>query len=215
VSAASYGQRCVLAPSVAANLAERVNSAAPMLGTCCVFRESAYVLRGLSAPPLSRSATPVASVGIMCLGLVPTLGGPDEPLHWATTAGMVGFGALLLFRHRLRGAEPALARVDGPVARHAGRALLLITAIIAALVGVIVAFQLARRGTIAPLSIVMPSVGLLWLAALGLKSLRYRPTEAEPPPSETERPSRRPPEWKQRSANVTPGRPSPDRHASA
>jgi uncharacterized membrane protein len=180
-----------------------------------LLRLSRLGLSSARLSPLSRSATPVASIGIVCLGLVPTLGGPNEPLHWATTAGMVAVGVLLFVRHRLRGAEPSLARVEGAAARQAGRAVLVITAVIALLVGVIIAFQVARHGTIAPLSIVMPAVSLLWLGALGLKALRYQPPRPEHAEPEAERPSRRPPEWKQRSSSIPPGRPSSDRHVSA
>lgn len=128
---------------------------------------------------------------------------------------MVGFGALLLIRHRLRGPEPALATVEATQARSAGRTVLIIAAILALLVLAIVAARVVmNRGSVAPLSLLMPAAGLLWLAALGVKALRHAVTAAEALTAETDRPSRRPPEWKPRAAGITPGRSASDRHAS-
>jgi hypothetical protein len=156
----------------------------------------------------------MASVGIACLGLVPTIGGPDQPLHWAMTAGMVGFGALLLVRHRLRGPEPALVTIEAAPARKAGRRVLIITGVLTLLVLAIVAARVMSGGSIAPLSLLMPAAGLLWLASLGLKALRHAVTAAEAPAGDTDRPSRRPPEWKARAAGITSGHAASDRHAS-
>lgn len=130
------------------------------------------------------------------------------------TAGMVGFGALLLLRHRLRGPEPTLAAVERSQARHSGRALLIITGVLALLVLCIVAARVVARGAIAPLSLLMPAVGLLWLASLGIKALRHPSPSSEALNSEADRPSRRPPEWKQRPAGIASGRATSDRHAS-
>lgn len=117
---------------------------------------------------------PLAAAGIACLGLVPTLGGPDRPLHWAMTAGMVGFGALLFVRHFLARREGALRPVATVDAARAARALLVITAISAALVVGIVALQWRRGGDIGLLSLTMPLVGLLWLGSIVVRSRRHR-----------------------------------------
>jgi hypothetical protein len=117
---------------------------------------------------------PLAAAGIACLGLVPTLGGPDRPLHWAMTAGMVGFGALLFVRHRLVKREGALRPVSAAEARHAGATVLILTGISALLVLGIVGLQWRRGGDIGLLSLAMPVVGLLWLGSLGVLSRRHR-----------------------------------------
>jgi hypothetical protein len=163
-----------------------------------------------------RSATPLAASGIVCLGLVPTLGGPERSLHWATTAGMVAFGVLLLTRHRLRPPVGELERVAEPAARRAGRAVLVLCGIIAALMGVIVGARLRSGGSIGLLSMAMPLAGLGWLFHLGIKTHRHRagplPIDTAQP---TDRPSRRPPSW-----DGTPGQrpsqtPPPNRQVSA
>ncbi|MES1187062.1 MAG: hypothetical protein ABUL60_24820 [Myxococcales bacterium] len=159
---------------------------------------------------------PLAAVGIICLGLVPTLGGPDRPLHWAMTAGMVGFGGLLWARRRLHRSEGALQRVPQHLALRAGRALLTITGIVAALVGVIVALRWHSGGAISALSVGLPVIGLAWVALLGFQALNYR-EQATEAPTAGERPSRRPPNWDQvskpQSTSARPG--PPDRHVSA
>ena len=146
----------------------------------------------LSAPAPFRSAVPLAAAGIACLGLVPTLGGPERPLHWAMTAGMVGFGMLLWARHRVQGAEAPLASVPVPVARQAGRALLFTCAVSTLLVLGIIGLQLRRGGGVSALSVALPAAGLAWLTSLAFKTLRLR--EAAPPMG-TDRASRRPPNW--------------------
>jgi hypothetical protein len=130
------------------------------------------------------------------------------------TAGTIGFGALLLVRHRLRGPEPALAAVESGQARHSGRTVLLITGILVLLVLVIVTARIVGGGSIAPLSLLMPLAGLLWLTSLGLKVLRHPAPSSDAASTEGDRPSRRPPDWKQRPAGVTKGRAASDRHAS-
>jgi hypothetical protein len=146
----------------------------------------------LSASDPFRSAAPLAAVGIACLGLLPTLGGPDRPLHWAMTAGMVGFGALLWARRRLTRREGALAGVPAHAARHAGRTVLLISAVSGSLVLIIILAQVRRGGSVGVLSLALPALGLTWLVSLGLKALRHRDPIADAP-APNDRPSRRPP----------------------
>lgn len=164
---------------------------------------------------LPRSAVPLAAVGIICLGLVPTLGGPDLPLHWAMTVGITGFGVLLAFRHGLQRREGPLAPVAPAAARFAGRSTLVVAVICTLLMIGIVARQLLLGGPIAPLSIAMPVLGLAWLYSVGLRALRWSERSVEPPAAD-DRPSRRPPAWEQR---LTPPGPSASggsgRHASA
>jgi hypothetical protein len=158
---------------------------------------------------------PLAAAGIACLGLVPALGGPDRPLHWAMTAGMVGFGALLAVRHRLSRREGALGHVEEGAARSAGTAVLVVCGVSAALVLGIIGLQWRRGGPIGLLSLVMPLLGLLWLAWLGHKSLRHRDAAAEPPAAK-DRPSRRPPKRDAvATAQQRPSRPPTDRRISA
>jgi hypothetical protein len=166
----------------------------------------------LSASKPSRSAVPLAAAGIVCLGLVPTLGGPDLPLHWAVTAGMVGFGVLLWVRRRLRGPEPALQPVPQKAARQAAQALSIIVGVVTVLVGVIFGARLHSGGSISALSFALPA-GLCWLALLSFQVWRYR----EPGNEATatgDRPSRRPSSWDSLSTPRS-SRPPPDRHVSA
>jgi hypothetical protein len=167
----------------------------------------------LSKPP--RSAVPLAASGIVCLGLVPTLGGPESSLHWATTAGMVAFGALLLTRHRLRAPEGPLERVAEPEARRTGRAVLVVCGIIAALMGVIVVARLRSGGSIGLLSTAMPLVGLGWLLHLGIKTRRHREVALPVDSAQlADRPSRRPPSW-DATPNQRPSQTPPNRQVSA
>ena len=165
-------------------------------------------------PESFRSATPLAASGIICLGLVPTLGGPESSMHWATTAGMVAFGALLWARHRLRAPERPPAWVTEAAARRAGRAVLALCGIIAALMGVIVGARLRAGGGISALSMALPLASLAWVAGLGIKIYRHR--EAEPPAEAVaDRPSRRPPSW-DGVPSPKPSQPSgPNRQVSA
>lgn len=156
---------------------------------------------------------PLAAAGIICLGLVPTLGGPDQPLHWAVTAGMVGFGVLLWARRRLRGPEGELERVPQPAARQAARALSIIWAIVAVLVGVIIGARLSSGGSISALSLALPLAGLAWLAVLAFQVWRYRERAGEAQ-SPGDRPSRRPASWDSLSTPSS-SRPPPDTHVSA
>ena len=181
----------------------------------CTFRKEAYLPTRLSLRSTSRSPAPLASVGIICLGLLPTLGGPDQPLHWAMTAGMTGFGLLFAFRHRLRRDQPPLAALSQTEARRAGGAVLWVSGVIAAIVLVIVAHQLLSGGPTSAFSVGLPIVGLWWLGSLGLKARRFRAPAVDDPATLVDRPSRRPPTWER----LTPpdGRPpgGPGRHASA
>src|SRR5688572_4776336 len=181
----------------------------------CTFSNWAYLRIRLSLRSISRSAAPLASVGIMGLGLVPTLGGPDSPLHWAMTAGMTGFGLLLALRHRLRRDQPPLALPTEAEARQAGGALLWVSGVIAAMVVAIVLNQLISGGPTSAFSVGLPLVGLWWVASLGFKARRFRSPQVDDSGTTADRPSRRPPTWER----LTPpdGRPpgGPGRHASA
>lgn len=158
---------------------------------------------------------PLAAAGIACLGLVPTLGGPDRPLHWAMTAGMVGFGVLFAARHRLSKREGALRPVAAEAARRAGTTVLVICAISALLVLGIVVLQWRRGGPIGLLSLAMPLLGLAWLASLGYQSLRHRDATTEPGLS-PDRPSQRPAKVDALGApQQRPSRPPADRRVSA
>jgi hypothetical protein len=175
---------------------------------------------GLSSPRLSgslpfRSAVPLAAAGIACLGLTPTFGGPDRPLHWAMTAGMVGFGALLWGRHRLRGREGELEAIPAQSAVLASRALLAITAFCAVICCAIIGSRVYAGKSLAALSVLMPAVGLAWLGWLGWKMRQLRPAPVEAA-SASDRPSRRPP----KRDSLTPplssqGDAASNRHASA
>jgi threonine/homoserine/homoserine lactone efflux protein len=156
---------------------------------------------------------PLAAAGIVCLGLVPTLGGPDQPQHWAVTAGMVGFGVLLWVRRRLRGPEGALQRVPQKAAREAAKALTIICGVVAALVGVIFGARLHSGGSISALSLALPAAGLCWLAVLAFQVWRYR-EPANDAPATGDRPSRRPSSWGSLSTPRS-SRPPPDSHVSA
>jgi len=149
----------------------------------------------------------------MCLGLVPTLGEPERPLHWAVTAGMVGFGALLWARRRLRSHEGPLPVISKPAAQAAGRCVLLITGVIAVLVGVVVGFRLHSGGELGALSLALPGAALAWLVVLGLQMLGHRGPPAEGA-SAGDRPSRRPPHWDGVSNQNRPSS-HPNPHASA
>jgi hypothetical protein len=159
---------------------------------------------------------PLAAVGIISLGLVPALGGPGLPLHWAMTLGMTGFGGLLAFRHVLQRGEGPLPQVPFAQARYAGRAVLWISIICTLLVLGIIGRQLWLRGPIAPLSLAMPLAGLAWIYSVALRSLRWPADRLEPQPNPDDRPSHRPPSWEQRL--TPPGSSAPGgsgRHASA
>jgi hypothetical protein len=158
---------------------------------------------------------PLASVGIICLGLLPTLGGPGLPLHWAMTAGVAGFGALLLVRYRLQRPEALPAPVLQSDARRAGRALLWVSGVIALLVSFFTVKQWASGGPVSAASVAMPIVGLVWLGSLGLKALRWPGDPVESPASSDDRPSRRPPSWERLTppGSSPPG--GPGRHVSA
>ena len=148
----------------------------------------------LSASQPFRSAVPLAAAGIICLGLVPTLGGPEQPLHWAVTAGMAGFGVLLWARRRLRGAEGPLSPIPKQQAHAAGRILLGVIGVIAVLVGVIIGFRVHSGEPMSALSLTLPGLGLAWLVTLSVQMLTHREPPAEGTAPE-ERPSRRPPNW--------------------
>jgi len=163
----------------------------------------------LSGSEPFRSAVPLAAAGIACLGVIPTFGGPERPLHWAMTAGMLGFGALLWTRHRLLDRDSGFA--DAPIgkARLAGRSILLITAISSLIVTLIVGSYLLSGKPLAGLSVAMPLAGLSWLAAIGWKLRRLAETTAEGA-GQAERPSRRP----AKRDSVAPPRPSPGKSPS-
>jgi hypothetical protein len=168
----------------------------------------------LSASPPSRSAVPLASAGIICLGLVPILGGPERPLHWAVTAGMAGFGGLLWARRRLRGPEASLPSISKQAARAAGRALFAVVGVIAVLVGVIVGFRVQSGQAMSALSLALPGLGLAWLVTLGLQMLAHRTSPVEGGAAE-ERPSRRPPNWEALPNRKSQNPAAPDRQVNA
>lgn len=168
----------------------------------------------LSAPASFRSAVPLAAAAIACLALVPTLGGPGQPLHWAMTVGLVSFGGLLWARHRLSRREEPLAGVPVAAARAMGRAVLLITAVSALIVVVIIAAGIRAHVSLSALSLVMPAAGLSWLGAIGLKILRYQAPEGEVA-SAGDRPSRRPPPWQNVPSRATSSGAPPNHHLSA
>jgi hypothetical protein len=153
-------------------------------------------------------------VGVACLGLVPTFGGPDRPLHWAMTAAMVGVGALLWTRHRLSRQEGPLRPVAEGEPRAAGKAVLAISGVSALLVLGIVFLQWHRGGPLGRLSLAMPVVGLLWLASLGARTLRHR--DPPPPSLAGDRGSRRnSPIDSVPGPAQRPSQPPPDGHVSA
>ncbi|HVY27107.1 MAG TPA: hypothetical protein VHB79_11175 [Polyangiaceae bacterium] len=126
----------------------------------------------------ARSAVPVAAAGIICLGLVPTLGGPDLPLHWAMTAGMTGFGLLLLVRRRLQRREAPLALVEPSAVRQAARAFFITVGVIGALIAGLLAVRMNPHSPTTALSLALPALGLGWLGLIGLRVLRHRPAPA-------------------------------------
>ncbi len=127
---------------------------------------------------------------------------------------MVGFGVLLWARRRLRGPEGALQRVAPDAVRTAGRALLVVVAVVAALVGVIVGHRLFSGEPLSSLSLVLPAAGLAWLALLGFQVLRHRESSLDSASTE-ERPSRRPPNWDSLSNRKSTHPGPPDRHVNA
>jgi hypothetical protein len=158
---------------------------------------------------------PLAAVGIGCLGLVPTLGGPDRPLHWAMTAGMVGFGALLWTRHRLGKREGALRPVRRTDALRAARTVVIICGVIGLLMAGIVASRWHSGGSIAWLSVAMPLATLAWISTIGLRAQRLGNGQTEGATS-SERPSRRPPGLEAlASATARPSSPPADPQVSA
>jgi hypothetical protein len=157
---------------------------------------------------------PLAATGIICLGLVPTLGSPAQPLHWAVTAGMVGFGVLLWGRRRLRGPEGALQRVSPEAARHAGRALFIVCGVVGALVALIVGARLHSAEPLGPLSLALPTLGLLWLVTLAVQVWRHREPLAEAAPT-GDRPSRRPVSWDTGAGRKPSPSSPPDQHVNA
>ena len=79
-------------------------------------------------------------------------------------------------------------------ARSAGRAVLIISAVLACMVLVIIASRWLLGGSMAVLSVALPVVGLLWLAGLGLKMWRTAPV-LDAAPQRGDRPSRRVPRF--------------------
>lgn len=110
------------------------------------------------------------------------------------TAGMVGFGALLAVRHLLGRREPPLAVPTPQQAHGAARAIFVICALTALFVLGVVVLRLRDGGGIAALSVIMPAVTLLWLASLGVKSLRST-ASPEPASAPSERSRRRTSSW--------------------
>lgn len=131
------------------------------------------------------------------------------------TAGMVGFGALLLVRHRLQRREGPLRDVPGPVARQAGRAFFITLTVITLLLTGFFVVRWSPHGSTALLSLALPVAGLAWLTAIGLRVRRHSaeaPTEAEAT-AVADRPSRRPSNWDALS-NAGSGHGKASSHAS-
>jgi hypothetical protein len=168
----------------------------------------------LSAFQPFRSAVPLAAAGIICLGLVPTLGGPERPLHWAVTAGIAGFGALLWARRRLRGADGPLQPLSTHAARAAGRTVFVVIGVITVLVGVIIGFRVHSGHDMSALSLALPGLALAWLVTLGLQMRLYREPTAGTALAE-ERPSRRPPNWEALPNRKSNNPSAPDRQVNA
>jgi hypothetical protein len=168
----------------------------------------------LSASQPLRSAVPLASAGIICLGLVPILGGPERPLHWAVTAGMAGFGVLLWARWRLRGAEAPLPPLSKPAARAAGRILLAIAGVIAVLVGVIVGFRVHSGEAMSAVSLALPGLGLAWLVTLSMQMLAHRQPPGDGANADPH-PSRGPAKWEALSNRKSQNPAAPERQANA
>ena len=145
---------------------------------------------------------------------MPTLGGPEQPLHWAVTAGMAGFGVLLWARRRLRGAEEPLPPLSKQAARAAGRIMLGLVAVLAVLVAVIVGFRLHSGQSMSALSLIMPGLGLAWLLILAVQMLALRAPLADAASSD-ERPSRRPPNWEPLPNRTSQNPAAPDRQVNA
>ncbi len=157
---------------------------------------------------------PLAATGIICLGLVPVIGGPEQPLHWAMTAGVVGFGALLLVRRLLRGPEAALRRVPPEEARHAGRTLFVVCGFVGGLVALIVGARLRGGEPPAAWSVMLPVLGLAWLGTLALQVWHHR-EHSVVSESVGDRPSRRPANWDASASRKPSPSSPPDRHVSA
>ncbi|HKY41416.1 MAG TPA: hypothetical protein VJN18_36030 [Polyangiaceae bacterium] len=74
------------------------------------------------------------------------------------------------------------------------------------MVAVVFGLRLLSGGAMAPLSVALPLLGLLWLLVLGVQVWRYRaPIDAAP--ARQERPSKRPPRFDP-SSGVRADRPS-------
>lgn len=97
-----------------------------------------------------------------------------------------------MFRERLSASDP---QPQGSAeARSAGRTVLIICAVLTCMVLVIVVSRLLLGGALAPISVVLPVLGLAWVAWLGLKMWRSAPA-LETPTQREERPSRRLPRF--------------------
>lgn len=131
-----------------------------------------YVPFRLSAPEPFRSAIPLVSAGIVCLGLIPLLGPRQQPLHWATSGAVVFFGVLLYLRHRLRRLGQPLASVLAGPTRDAGRTVLITSGVILVMVLVIAIQRVLAGNPTRLLSLLLPLLTFLWLGCLGLLALR-------------------------------------------
>jgi hypothetical protein len=90
------------------------------------------------------------------------------------TAGMVGFGILLLVRRRLQRRERPLAEVEAPAARSAARAFFITVGVIALLITGLLAVRLDPHSPTTVLSLALPALALAWLSLIGLRMLRHR-----------------------------------------
>jgi hypothetical protein len=94
------------------------------------------------------------------------------------TAGMAGFGLLLLARHRLQRREAPLAPVEPSAVRQAARAFFITVGVIGAIIAVLLVVRMDPHSPTAALSLALPGLGLGWLGLIGLRVLRHRPSAA-------------------------------------
>jgi hypothetical protein len=130
------------------------------------------------------------------------------------TAGMVGFGTLLLVRHRLQRREGPLRDVPAAVARQAVRAFFITLGVIALLLSGFFVLRWNPHAPLALLSLALPVTGLAWLTVIGLRVMRHAAAVAESEaPAVADRPSRRPSNWDALS-NAGSGHGKASTHAS-
>lgn len=167
----------------------------------------------LSVNEPNRSALPLAAAGVICIGLLPVLGGPAAPLHWFMTVGITGLGVLIAVRQRLQRPERPLAALRADDARRAGRSVLIIGALIAVLATGIIGLWVHAGGQPSALSLVLPALGVAWVLWLGVKILRVADV-AVAPATEEALPARAS-TWEPRSSQAPSSRGGSNRQVSA